>query len=106
MLGSAMKSFACIIGLFTFVIRIDIYFGTWALTGCVPLLICTDLKVLTVQDKSCYTPWVNKYMLDEVNHVGPRKSIIQQLGERGVSADEIDSVLFRYLQLFSDPGNP
>ncbi|KAF2662798.1 Metallo-hydrolase/oxidoreductase [Lophiostoma macrostomum CBS 122681] len=47
-------------------------------------------------DKSCYTPWVNKYLLDEVNHVGPRKPIVQQLSERGVLADQIDSVLFSH----------
>lgn len=34
-------------------------------------------------------------MLDEVNHVGPRRSIIRQLEEKGVLAHEVDTVLFR-----------
>ncbi|KAF2730216.1 Metallo-hydrolase/oxidoreductase [Polyplosphaeria fusca] len=48
------------------------------------------------EDRSCYTPWVNKFMLDEANHVGPRKSIVHQLAERGVGADQIDTVLFSH----------
>lgn len=48
------------------------------------------------EDRSCYTPWVNKHMLDTVNHVGPRRSIVQQLSERGVTADQIDTVLFSH----------
>ena len=50
---------------------------------------------LIAQDRSSYTPWVNKFMLDEVNHVGPRRSIVRQLREQGVTADQIDTVLFR-----------
>jgi hypothetical protein len=50
-----------------------------------------------LQDRSNYTPWVNKYMLDEVNHVGPGRTLIQQLAERGVQAAQIDTVLFRYV---------
>lgn len=34
-------------------------------------------------------------MLDGVNHVGPRRTISQQLAERGVSAEDIGTVLFR-----------
>ncbi|KAF1996664.1 Metallo-hydrolase/oxidoreductase [Amniculicola lignicola CBS 123094] len=48
------------------------------------------------EDRSCYTPWVNQFMLNEINHVGPRRSIVQQLKERGVSASEIDTVLFSH----------
>ncbi|KAH9874009.1 hypothetical protein IAQ61_004637, partial [Plenodomus lingam] len=48
------------------------------------------------EDRSCYTPWVNKHMLDICNHVGPRRSIVQQLSERGVTADQIDTVLFSH----------
>ncbi|KAF2270513.1 Metallo-hydrolase/oxidoreductase [Lojkania enalia] len=48
------------------------------------------------EDRSCYTPWVNQFMLTEINHVGPRKSIIHQLGERGVLAEQIDTVLFSH----------
>ncbi|KAF1937901.1 hypothetical protein EJ02DRAFT_505734 [Clathrospora elynae] len=44
------------------------------------------------KDRSCYTPWVNKSMLEHVNHVGPRRTIVQQLSERRVSAVEIDTV--------------
>lgn len=35
-------------------------------------------------------------MLAEVNHVGPRRSIIEQLRERGTGPDQIDTVVFRY----------
>lgn len=49
-----------------------------------------------LQDRSNYTPWVNKFMLDEVNHVGPRRSIVQQLAEKGVQSEQIEQVLFRY----------
>ncbi|ORY05691.1 beta-lactamase-like protein [Clohesyomyces aquaticus] len=48
------------------------------------------------EDRSCYTPWVNQFMLDIANHVGPRKSIVQQLNERGVTASQIDTVLFSH----------
>ncbi|RYO62665.1 hypothetical protein AA0116_g4376 [Alternaria tenuissima] len=48
------------------------------------------------EDRSCYTPWVNKFMLEHVNHVGPRRTIVQQLSERGVSAEDIDTVLFSH----------
>ncbi|KAH7124142.1 beta-lactamase-like protein [Dendryphion nanum] len=48
------------------------------------------------EDRSCYTPWVNQFMLDEVNHVGPKKSIVHQLSERGVSAEQVDTVLFSH----------
>jgi hypothetical protein len=48
------------------------------------------------EDRSNYTPWVNRYMLDEVNHVGPRRSLVQQLEEKGVHPAAIDTVLFRY----------
>ena len=48
------------------------------------------------KDRSCYTPWVNKFMLDYVNHVGPRRTIVQQLSDRGVAAEDVDTVLFRY----------
>ncbi|EAT87915.1 hypothetical protein HBI56_092930 [Parastagonospora nodorum] len=48
------------------------------------------------EDRSNYTPWVNKYMLDEVNHVGPRRTIVRQLSERGVRAEQIDTVLFSH----------
>jgi hypothetical protein len=36
-------------------------------------------------------------MLAEVNHVGPRRSIVDQLNGRDVTADDIDTVLFRYV---------
>jgi hypothetical protein len=36
-------------------------------------------------------------MLAEVNHVGPRRSIVTQLNGRGVTADDVDTVLFRYV---------
>ncbi|OAL44018.1 Metallo-hydrolase/oxidoreductase [Pyrenochaeta sp. DS3sAY3a] len=48
------------------------------------------------EDGSCYTPWVNKFMLVHVNHVGPRRTIVQQLSERGVQADQVDTVLFSH----------
>ncbi|KAF1842780.1 Metallo-hydrolase/oxidoreductase [Cucurbitaria berberidis CBS 394.84] len=48
------------------------------------------------EDRSCYTPWVNQFMLDQVNHVGPRRTIVQQLSERGVLANQIDTVLFSH----------
>ncbi|KAF2707701.1 Metallo-hydrolase/oxidoreductase [Pleomassaria siparia CBS 279.74] len=47
-------------------------------------------------DRSCYTPWVNQYMLEQVNHVGPRSSIVHQLSERGVLASQVDTVLFSH----------
>jgi glyoxylase-like metal-dependent hydrolase (beta-lactamase superfamily II) len=34
-------------------------------------------------------------MLDEVNHVGPRRTLVQQLVERGVEPEQIEKVLFR-----------
>jgi hypothetical protein len=40
-------------------------------------------------------------MLDEVDHVGPRRSLIQQLAERKVRAEQIDAVLFRYVTIRS-----
>jgi hypothetical protein len=40
-------------------------------------------------------------MLDEVNHVGPRRTLVQQLVERGVQAEQIDKVLFRYVIVIS-----
>jgi hypothetical protein len=49
------------------------------------------------QDRSNYTPWVNRFMLDEVNHVGPRTPLVQQLARQGVQPDQIEEVLFRYL---------
>jgi hypothetical protein len=36
-------------------------------------------------------------MLDEVNHVGPRRTLVQQLAEKGVRAEQIEKVLFRYI---------
>lgn len=36
-------------------------------------------------------------MLDEVNHVGPRKTIVQQLAMRGVQPEQIEKVLFRFV---------
>ncbi|VUC37335.1 unnamed protein product [Clonostachys rosea] len=45
-------------------------------------------------DHDVYTPWVRKFMLPKANIVGPRKSLRQQLNELGVSADQIDSVVF------------
>ncbi|EUC39468.1 hypothetical protein COCMIDRAFT_10448 [Bipolaris oryzae ATCC 44560] len=44
----------------------------------------------------CYTPWITKHMLQFVNHVGPRRTVVQQLSERGVSATDIDSVIFSH----------
>jgi hypothetical protein len=35
-------------------------------------------------------------MLDEVNHVGPRRTLVEQLAERRVGPEQIDKVLFRY----------
>ena len=35
-------------------------------------------------------------MLEHVNHVGPSRTIVQQLLERGVPAEDVDTVLFRY----------
>jgi hypothetical protein len=46
-------------------------------------------------DRSNYTPWVNEFMLAEVNHTGPSKSLVQQLAERGVLPGQVDAVLFR-----------
>ena len=57
----------------------------------------TDTMLTCTKDRSCYTPWVNKFMLAEVNHVGPKRSIVTQLAERGISAEDVDTVLFRYL---------
>jgi hypothetical protein len=34
-------------------------------------------------------------MLEHIDVVGPKRTIIQQLSERGVSADDVDTVLFR-----------
>ncbi|KAF2028142.1 Metallo-hydrolase/oxidoreductase [Setomelanomma holmii] len=48
------------------------------------------------EDRSKYTPWVNRYMLDEVNHVGPRRALVAQLDERGVRPGDIDAVLFSH----------
>ncbi|KAH7061620.1 beta-lactamase-like protein [Paraphoma chrysanthemicola] len=48
------------------------------------------------EDRDNYTPWVNKYMLDGVNHVGPKRSLVQQLEGRGVRAGDIDTVLFSH----------
>lgn len=56
-----------------------------------------ERPMLTSQDRSCYTPWVDEFMLSAVNHVGPRRSLTAQLGERGVSSKDIDTVLFRYV---------
>lgn len=50
---------------------------------------------MPLQDRSCYTPWVNKNMLEHINVVGPRHTIVQQLSERGVAAEDVDAVLFR-----------
>ncbi|KAI4953542.1 hypothetical protein J4E91_002389 [Alternaria rosae] len=35
-------------------------------------------------------------MLDIVNHVGPRRTIVQQLAQRGVAAEDVDTVLFSH----------
>ncbi|KAK7191705.1 hypothetical protein PSPO01_02154 [Paraphaeosphaeria sporulosa] len=48
------------------------------------------------EDRSLYTPWVNKFMLDYVNPAGPRKSIVQQLSERGVSSAQIKTIIFSH----------
>ncbi|KAH8732618.1 beta-lactamase-like protein [Phaeosphaeriaceae sp. PMI808] len=48
------------------------------------------------EDCSNYTPWVNKYMLDDVNHVGPKRTLVQQLAEKGVRAEQVDTVLFSH----------
>ncbi|USP76879.1 uncharacterized protein yc1106_04153 [Curvularia clavata] len=48
------------------------------------------------QDRSCYTPWVHKNMLERTTVSGPRRTIVQQLSERGVAAQEIDTVLFSH----------
>ncbi|KAH7345883.1 beta-lactamase-like protein [Pyrenochaeta sp. MPI-SDFR-AT-0127] len=48
------------------------------------------------EDRNCYTPWVNKFMLAEINHVGPRRTVVQQLSERGVQAQDIDTVIFSH----------
>lgn len=53
------------------------------------------LLMSALKDRSCYTPWVNKYMLAEVNHVGPRRTIVKQLAERGVQVKQVDTVIFR-----------
>jgi hypothetical protein len=51
------------------------------------------------QDDSNYTPWVKEYMLAEINHVGPRRTLVRQLADRGVTADQIEEVLFRYASI-------
>ncbi|PZD39372.1 Lactamase-B domain containing protein [Pyrenophora tritici-repentis] len=48
------------------------------------------------QDRSYYTPLVDKLFLDNINHVGPSRTIVQQLSERGISARDIDTVLFSH----------
>ncbi|KAJ4296316.1 hypothetical protein N0V90_006361 [Kalmusia sp. IMI 367209] len=48
------------------------------------------------EDRSRYTPWVNKFMLDYVTPAGPRRSIGQQLSERGVLSARIEAVLFSH----------
>ncbi len=50
---------------------------------------------LILQDQRIYPPTVQR-MLKGIGAVGPRKSLVQQLQKRGVQAEEIDSVLFRY----------
>lgn len=51
----------------------------------------TDCK----QKSDDYTPWVQKFMIPETAAVGPRKSITEQLAKRGVTADQIEAILFR-----------
>jgi hypothetical protein len=38
---------------------------------------------------------VNKFVLDYVNPSGPRKSIGEQLGERGISTAQVKTIIFR-----------
>ncbi|KAL0252991.1 hypothetical protein SLS55_008444 [Diplodia seriata] len=47
-------------------------------------------------DPAKYTPWVQKFMFDDVHPVGPRVSIEEQLRGHGVDADRIDAVLFSH----------
>jgi hypothetical protein len=51
------------------------------------------------QDHSNYTPWVKQYMLAEINHVEPRRTLVHQLAERGVTASQVEEVLFRYASI-------
>ncbi|KAH7564333.1 hypothetical protein BM1_01380 [Bipolaris maydis] len=48
------------------------------------------------EDRGCYTPWVNRHMLQYINHVGPKRTIVQQLFERGIAATDIDTILFSH----------
>ncbi|KAF2199969.1 Metallo-hydrolase/oxidoreductase [Delitschia confertaspora ATCC 74209] len=48
------------------------------------------------EDRTCYTPWVNEFMLASINHVGPRRALTEQLRERGTESSQIDSVLFSH----------
>ncbi|CAI0643543.1 unnamed protein product, partial [Colletotrichum noveboracense] len=46
-------------------------------------------------DRELYTPFVLNYHWTSCNPVGPRKSLITQLEDLGVMAEEIDTVIFR-----------
>ncbi|KAL1603693.1 hypothetical protein SLS60_005282 [Paraconiothyrium brasiliense] len=48
------------------------------------------------EDRSLYTPWVNKYALDNINPAGPRKTIGEQLSERGTSSAQIQTIIFSH----------
>ncbi|KAF1975706.1 Metallo-hydrolase/oxidoreductase [Bimuria novae-zelandiae CBS 107.79] len=48
------------------------------------------------EDRSLYTPWVHKFMLDYTNVSGPRRSIKKQLSEKGISPDQIQTVIFSH----------
>ncbi|GME62245.1 uncharacterized protein LTHEOB_4515 [Neofusicoccum parvum] len=43
-------------------------------------------------DPGMYTPWVQKFMFEDVHPVGPRTSIEEQLHRHGVERTQIDSV--------------
>ncbi|KAL5401256.1 hypothetical protein PMIN03_010107 [Paraphaeosphaeria minitans] len=48
------------------------------------------------EDRYLYTPWVNRFILDFVDPAGPRKSIVKQLSERGVSSAQIKTIIFSH----------
>ena len=57
---------------------------------------CTDFQRAQSQNRVDYTPFVQKFMLDEVLPVGPSRSIVQQLSEKhSIGSKQVDTVIFR-----------
>jgi hypothetical protein len=48
-----------------------------------------------MQNPDHYTPWVDKFMLQAVKPVSPTRSIPEQLLQRGIDPNQVDSVIFR-----------